>query len=252
VRILSVPHSARVLRPAPPFITIEAMTHKNLEDARGKVVAIDGPAGSGKSTTAKLVAAALGYQYLDTGAMYRALTWYAIGHKIDFSDAATLSAAAEHLTIEFKTQPDINRVFMDDIEVTAEIRLPEVTRHVSEVAAHKGVRAAMVAKQQEIGRRGSIVAEGRDTTTVVFRDAEVKVFLEASVEVRAERRFLEMKEMDIDTTVDLQIADIKRRDSYDSGREHSPLMKAPDAHVIDTSHLTIEQQVAKIIELAEK
>lgn len=215
-------------------------------------MAIDGPAGSGKSTTAKLVAAALGYQYLDTGAMYRALTWYAIQHSIAFSDADRLSATAKKLSIEFETHPDINRVFLDGVEVTTEIRLPEVTLHVSEVAAHKGVRSAMVAKQQQIGKAGAIVAEGRDTTTVVFRDAEVKVFLEASVEVRAARRCLEMKGMDVETSVELQIADIKRRDAYDSGREHSPLLKAPDAHVIDTSHLTIEQQVEQIIALAKE
>lgn len=224
-------------------------THSDTPQKQGRVIAIDGPAGSGKSTTAKQVAARLGYIYLDTGAMYRALTYYALQNNIAPSDATTLAKLADSLPINFKTGSDVNRVFIDGREVTAEIRTPEVTRHVSEISAHPGVRQAMVLKQKEFGSNGSVVAEGRDTTTVVFPHADLKVYLNASVQERAQRRLLEMSKAGVSTTLEAQVADIERRDAYDSGREHSPLTQADDAVVVDTTDLTIEGQVDKIIEL---
>jgi cytidylate kinase len=221
----------------------------NLTRLKGKIIAIDGPAGSGKTTTSRLLAARLGYQYLDTGAMYRALTYFALQNNITPSDAEKLQRVAEKVPLEFKTDEDVNHVFFNGTEVTKEIRLPEVTLHVSEVSAHPGVREAMVAKQKEIGRNGSIVAEGRDTTTVVFPNADLKIYLDASVEIRAQRRLLELAKHGVSTTLDEQLADIERRDRHDSGREHSPLMRARDAIVVDTSNLTIEGQVDHIIEL---
>jgi cytidylate kinase len=218
----------------------------------GKVIAIDGPAGSGKSTTAKLVAARLGYQYLDTGAMYRALTWYALQNGISPADGESLAEKAEQMEIRFQTTRDINKVFLDEVDVTTEIRTPPVTQHVSEVSAHKGVREAMVRKQQALGQQGSIVAEGRDTTTVVFPDADLKIFLQATVETRAERRTKDMKALGITSTVAEQVQDIKRRDHYDSNREHSPLTRAEDAHIVDTTNLTIAEQVDEIIRLLNK
>jgi cytidylate kinase len=212
-----------------------------------RVIAIDGPAGSGKSTTSRLLAAKLGYQYLDTGAMYRALTYFAITKGIAPSDAAKLSALAKVVDISFKTEAEINHVYINGEEVTNEIRTPAVTALVSEVSAHKGVREAMVAKQKEIGKKGSIVAEGRDTTTAVFPHADIKVYMDASVKQRAQRRLIDLAKMGIATTLEEQIADIERRDSYDSGRQHSPLMRANDAVIIDTTSLTIEQQVERII-----
>lgn len=226
------------------------MTEK--KTVKGKIVAIDGPAGSGKSTTAKLVAAQLGFSYLDTGAMYRALTYYAHLNNISPSNAQLLSELAEKLPIEFKTEADVNHVFIDGMEVTKEIRTMEVTKDVSEVSAHPGVRKAMVAKQIEYGHIGSIVAEGRDTTTVVFPEAGVKIFLIASVEERAKRRLLDMENSGVKSSTDEQKADLIRRDNYDSNREHSPLTKADDAVEIDTTGLTIEEQVAKIVELARQ
>jgi len=212
-------------------------------------IAIDGPAGSGKSTTAKLVAARLGFQFLDTGAMYRALTYKALQDNVAPSDADKLAGMANDMHIRFETSDNGNRVFCDDTEVTTEIRTPEVTLHVSEVSAHPGVRKAMVAKQQEIAKGQNVVAEGRDTTTVVFPDAQVKVFLIATVEERAKRRLKDLKHAGHESSIEEQMADIERRDKYDSSRAHSPLRKADGAVEIDTSTMTVEQQVDKILSL---
>jgi cytidylate kinase len=225
------------------------MQKYNLPRLKGRIIAIDGPAGSGKSTTARIVAARLGYRYLDTGAMYRALTCFALKNNVAPSDAARLQALAETLTIEFETHEDVNRVTINGEDVTEEIRSPEVTRHVSEVSAHKGVREALVAKQKEIGRHGSVVIEGRDTTTAVFPDADIKIYMEASVEERARRRLLDLVKMGISTTLEELKADIIRRDAYDSSRTHSPLKRAKDAYVIDTTNMTIESQTDHLISL---
>lgn len=219
----------------------------NLTKYRDKVVAIDGPAGSGKSTTARLVAAELNYSYLDTGAMYRALTHFALTNSIELSDGNALALIAEKLKIRFETAAEINRVFLGDEEVTDEIRTPEVTKAVSEISAHLGVRQAMVLKQQKIGQGGSVVAEGRDTTTVVFPEADVKIFLQATVHQRAQRRLIELAKAGVATTIEEQVADLERRDAYDTGRKHSPLTKAKDAYVIDTSDCTIEEQVERVL-----
>ena len=216
---------------------------------QGKIVAIDGPAGAGKSTTAKLVAQSLGYRYLDTGAMYRVLTYFAHKNGIRPSDGAKLAQAAQQMQIEFENRGGVDRVLVDGTDVTTEIRTPEVTRHVSEVSAHKEVRRIMVEKQRELGKSGSIVAEGRDITTVVFPDADVKVYLDASVSERAKRRLGDVTTMGIQSTHQEQEADIRRRDEYDSTRTHSPLTKAKGAVVVDTTHLTIEQQVDRIVAL---
>ncbi len=224
-------------------------TKINLPRLKGKIIAIDGPAGSGKSTTSKLLAARLGYTYLDTGAMYRALTYFALKNGIAASDGPKLAALANKLPIQFETSEEVNRVFINGEDVTAEIRTPEVTKHVSEVSAHKGVREAMVTKQKKLGKDGSIVAEGRDTTTVVFPAADIKIFLQASVKERARRRLLDLTKMGISTTVEEQEADIKRRDDHDSNRQHSPLTKAKDAYTVDTTDMTIEGQVDFIISL---
>lgn len=221
----------------------------NLSSLKGKIVAIDGPAGSGKSTTSKLIAARLGYMYLDTGAMYRSLTYFAIKNNIAFSDEETLAKLAHILPIKFKTSADVNRVFLNGKDVTDEIRLPEVTKNASEVAAHKAVREAMVKKQQEYGKEGSIVAEGRDTTTVVFPNADVKIYLNASVEQRAQRRLLDLMKVGVTTTLQELQEEIKNRDHKDSSREHSPLMKSKDAILVDTTNMTLEGQVDYIVNL---
>ena len=216
---------------------------------RGKVIAIDGPAGSGKSTTAKIVAERLGFTYLDTGAMYRALTYYALENKINPADEKKLAEIAEQLPLEFRRIDGGNLVFLNGQDISKEIRTPEVTKNVSEVSAHLLVRRAMVARQKDFGKKGSIVAEGRDTTTVVFPDADLKIYMDASVKERAKRRLLDLSNMGIESDLSEQEQDINRRDKFDSGREHSPLTIAEDAVVIDTTNLTIEKQVERIVEL---
>ena len=216
-----------------------------------KVIAIDGPAGSGKSTTAKILAARLGYIYLDTGAMYRALTWLAVQNGVAPSDNSRLEVLARSASIEFRTTEDVNRVFINGWEVTAEIRSPMVTQLVSEVSAHPKVRLAMVEKQRAMGARSGVVAEGRDTTTVVFPEADVKIYLDADVQTRAQRRLIDMTRLGVSSTLEEQIADLQRRDKLDSEREHSPLRRARDAHVVNTSQTTIEEQVERVLAVLE-
>lgn len=222
-----------------------------LSSLEGKVIAIDGPAGSGKSTTARLLAARLGYIYLDTGAMYRAVTLFALRNDVSPDDARALEAIAGKVVIEFKPEGDGNRVFLNGEDVSAAIRSPEVTAAVSQVSAHPGVREAMVRQQREIAIKGSVVAEGRDTTSVVFPEADLKVYLEASPAERARRRLIDFTRLNISSSIEEQMKDLQRRDAYDSGRAHSPLTRTGDAVVIDTTNLTVEEQVDRIIKLAK-
>ena len=224
----------------------------NLKKLQNRIIAIDGPAGSGKSTTSRMLAARLGYSYLDTGAMYRSLTFFAMKRNIMPADSVQLSSLARQLTFRFDTRKAVNRVFVNGEDVTDQIRSPEVTQRVSEVSAHQGVREIMVAKQKELGKHGSIVAEGRDTTTTVFPQADVKVYLDASVETRARRRLIDLAKMNVSTSLEEQIEDLTRRDAYDSGREHSPLQRAHDAYVVDTTNLTIDEQVDSVIALLKR
>ena len=222
---------------------------RNLERLKSKTVTIDGPAGSGKSTTARLLATGLGYRYLDTGAMYRALTHFARDLGVDASDAVKLTKLAKTLPIEFIQEQDIQHVLINGVDVTDEIRSPEVTAMVSEVSAHAGVREAMVAIQRKLGAKGSVVAEGRDCATVVFPKADFKSYMDATVEARAQRRLLDLMKMGKTLPLEEVKASIERRDNYDSNRKHSPLKKAKNAYVVDTTNLTIEEQVEHIMSL---
>ncbi len=213
-----------------------------------KVIAIDGPAGSGKSTTAKLVAQRLNFLYLDTGAMYRAITLKALENGVDVNDEKKLEKLTKNSVMSFKNENGINKIFLDGEDVTEKIRKPLVDQNVSFVSMHKKVRKILVEKQKEIGRKNDLVAEGRDTTTVVFPHA-FKVYLCADIEERARRRFLELKEKGIQTSLEEQIKEIAKRDKIDSERKASPLCVDEDAVVVDTSHLTIEEQVNKVLEL---
>ena len=213
-----------------------------------QVIAIDGPAGSGKSTTAKLVARELNFLYLDTGAMYRAITLKALENGVDVNDEQKLEKLAKNSVISFENEADLDRIFLDGKDVTEKIREPVVNQQVSFVSMHEKVRRVLVEKQREIGRRNDLVAEGRDITTVVFPHA-FKIYLDADLKERAKRRFLELEAKGISTSLDEQIEEIARRDRLDSERETSPLCLDEDAVVVDTTHLTIEEQVNKVIEL---
>lgn len=213
-----------------------------------KVIAIDGPAGSGKSTTAKLVAKKLGFLYLDTGAMYRAITLKALESGVDVNDEESLEQLTKNSVIAFKSQDGVNRIWLDGRDVTEKIREPRVDRNVSYPSMHKKVRRLLVEMQKKMGKENDLVAEGRDTTTVVFPRA-FKVYLDADVKERARRRLLELKEKGMETTLEEQIREISRRDKLDSERETSPLLRDKDAVVVDTTGLTIEQQVDRVIQL---
>jgi len=207
------------------------------------VIAIDGPAGAGKSTVAREVAAALGMTYLDTGAMYRCVALAATERGVDPADGEAAAALARELRISF----DGGRVLLDGRDVSAAIRAPEVSAAASAVSVHPGVREAMVARQRELIAGGRYVAEGRDVGTVVSPDAPLKVFLTASEEERARRRAAQTGE-----DVAAVLAAQRRRDRRDRERAHSPLRPAPDAVELDTTGLTREQVVARVVALARE
>lgn len=206
------------------------------------VVAIDGPAGSGKSTVARKLAEALGLDYLDTGAMYRSVTFAALANGVDPEDDDKVALLAREVRIDLR--PD-GSVLVDGVDATTQIRGPEVSRSVSAVAANQEVRAELVSRQREWARRrGGGVLEGRDIGTVVFPSARLKVYLTAQPEVRAARRAREVTDLDYDSVA----ADLARRDEYDSTRRHDPLREADDALIVDTSELTIDQVVELLVE----
>lgn len=209
------------------------------------VVAIDGPAGAGKSTIAKRVAARLGYVYLDTGAMYRAVALWALETGIDPEDHYRLGQLANQAEIRF----DAGRVLLNTRDVTAEIRRPDVSAAASRVAACPGVRTAMREEQRRMGKLQSCVMEGRDIGTVVFPDARIKIFLDASVEERARRRAAELGG---DTSVAAVAAEIAERDHRDRTRAEAPLTQAPDAEYLDSSSLTPEQVEEAILKLVRQ
>ncbi len=215
---------------------------------RKLVIAIDGPAASGKSTTARLVAEALGYVHIDTGAMYRAVTLKVLRAGIRPSDGERIERLLATTHVALRREGKATRVVLDGEDVNAEIRSPEVTRAVSMVSRHKIVREAMVREQRRMGSEGGIVLEGRDIGTVVFPDADLKFFMIAGIEARARRRREELEARGISPDMDGLIEEIRERDSQDSTREESPLRKAEDAIEVDTSDLTIEEQVRVVVE----
>ena len=213
------------------------------------VIAIDGPAGSGKSTVARLVAEKLGYLHLNTGAMYRAVTLEALKTGVDLDDEAALIDVAENCIIEFADGGI--KTLLGGVDVSNEIYLPIVDKVISDIVKISGVRRAMVAQQQRIGKQGGVVTEGRDVTTVVFPNADVKIYLDASLEARAKRRYTELKEKGAEISLSEVEADMRMRDEKDSSREDSPLGVAVDATMIDTTNLTIEESVEAILALME-
>ncbi|MDD5097943.1 MAG: (d)CMP kinase [Candidatus Omnitrophica bacterium] len=216
------------------------------------IVAIDGPAGAGKSTVAKILAKRLGFLYIDTGAMYRALTLKALDNNIDIYDERKINDLALKTIIDLRSNPDGSlSILLDGKDVSLEIRRPRITQYVSDVSKIKGVRQVLVKMQRELGKKGDCVLEGRDIGTVVFPNAEKKFFIDASAEVRVNRRFKELKGLN-QNVAEVDVAkDLSNRDKIDSTREVSPLRKAEDAIYIDTTELSIEGVVEKMLELCK-
>ena len=212
-------------------------------------VAIDGPASAGKSTVAKIVAKKLHFIYCDTGAMYRSVTFAALKNHVKLDDDQALKELLKTIEIRFVPAEPEQRVFVNDEEVTQAIRTPEITNNVSLVSAQPSVRAELTKRQQEIAEAGGIVMDGRDIGTTVLPNAEVKIFLVASVHERAVRRFKENQTKGINTPLDVLEKEIEERDYKDSHREISPLTQAKDAVLVDTTSLTIDQVVDQILEI---
>ncbi|MFP3415322.1 (d)CMP kinase [Bacillus sp. SIMBA_074] len=210
-------------------------------------IAIDGPAAAGKSTVAKVVAKKLSYVYIDTGAMYRTVTYAALEQKVDIENEEKLMEVVKNVNIEFQQGENTQLVFLNGQDVSEVIRTPDVTNRVSIVAKHRLVREEMVRRQQGLAKKGGVVMDGRDIGTHVLPDAEVKIFMLASVEERAERRHLENMNKGFDSNLEQLREEIARRDKLDSEREVSPLKKADDALELDTTSLSIEEVVQKIM-----
>ncbi|MGB2958614.1 MAG: (d)CMP kinase [Bacteroidota bacterium] len=216
------------------------------------VIAIDGPAASGKSTTAKLVARRLGYVHVDTGAMYRAVTLKVLRAELDPLDEESIGRLLESTRVALEDHAGVLRVFLDDEDVTEEIRTSEVTRSVSSVSSLRSVRRAMVREQRRMGEKGGIVLEGRDIGTVVFPDADVKFFVVASINERARRRLREIRQTGVEANLEDLERELEERDRTDSTRSESPLQRADDAIEVDTSSLTIDQQVELVVETVQR
>jgi cytidylate kinase len=215
------------------------------------IIAIDGPAGSGKSTTAKLVAQKLNYLYIDTGAMYRAVTLFALRNGLMGKNDVIIELAKQ-LEIVLNFIDGQTKITVNGEDVSEEIRTFEVNSNVSEISTIEGVRKILVEKQQKMGKDGGVVMEGRDITTVVFPNADVKIFLTAGIDERAIRRAKEFSEKGTDVPLEKVKENLKTRDYIDSNREASPLTKTPDSLEVDTSNITIEQQVQIILDYVKE
>jgi len=216
------------------------------------VIAMDGPAASGKSTTAQLVAQRLGYLHVDTGAMYRAVTLKVLRNRIKPDDERAIARLLNATHVELKEVDSSLKVFLDSEDVTEAIRSADVTNAVSAVSRLRRVRQKMVQEQRLMGKEKGIVLEGRDIGTVVFPNADLKIFMVADIEARAVRRQAELRAKGVETDLAVLMKEIEKRDRTDSTRYESPLRRAPDAVVLDTSHLTIEEQVECVVRKAKE
>jgi len=219
---------------------------------RQLVIAIDGPAGAGKSTVAKAIAQALNYTYIDTGAMYRAVALAALRSGVPLDDEQALTELAQQLHIELQPAPGGNRVLLNGEDVTEALRTPEVGAAASPVAAVPGVRHRLVEQQRAMARRGGVVMDGRDIGTVVFPDADVKLFLTASAEERAKRRWLELQAKGFRQSLEEIRRSLEERDRRDAERAVSPLRKADDAVEIDTTDKSVDEVVRLVLDIVRK
>ena len=223
-----------------------------MNTARKLVIAIDGPAGSGKSTIASRLARRLGYINLESGAMYRALALKALEQNVSLDDGAELRQLAENTSMQLEPSGEGNRVLLDGRDVSQRIREADVTAAASRVSVHPPVRQLMVARQRELGRDGGVVMEGRDIGTAVFPNADVKIFLDADARIRAERRLLQNGPSSSAHEKEHVAAELAARDQRDRTRSASPLVAAPDAVLLDTTHKSIDEVVAEVQEIVEK
>ena len=217
------------------------------------VITIDGAAGVGKSSTAKEIAKRLGYQYFDTGAMYRAVTLFFIKMSVDLESISQVNESLDaiKLNIDFSSESEM-QIFLDEEDISLKIRSQEVTNKVSEVSALKDVREMMVKIQRSFTENGNFVVEGRDIGTVVFPDAKYKFYLQADYDIRAKRRLADFEKINEAKNINLIKKDLEKRDKYDSSRKLSPLKKPENAIVIDTTHCSFEEQVDQILKHIEK
>jgi cytidylate kinase len=216
------------------------------------IIAIDGPAGAGKSTVARAVARRLGYLFINTGAMYRAVAWKALRQGVSLDDATRIGQLAGESLIELAGDVDSMRVLIDGRDITDEVATPQISQAASVVSAIPTVRRALVARQQQMGRAGGVVIEGRDIGTQVFPNAEVKIYLDASAEARAQRRFDEDSARGVAVaSFDQMKSEIEERDLRDKTRADSPLTQAEDAVYIDSSAMAIEEVVERILEIVK-
>jgi cytidylate kinase len=224
-----------------------------LNERKPLTVAIDGPAGAGKSTVARALAQRFGLLNLESGAMYRAFALKAIEAGIATNDAAALEALAHATQVRLEPGQDGNRVLLDGVDVTSQLRTPQITAAASEVSVHPPIRRWLVALQQALGAKGNVVMEGRDIGTVVFPHAPVKIFLDASPEKRGERRYEQTRGAAVATQLPVKVLEeIRERDRRDRTRADSPLRPAPDATIIDSTDLTLDQVIERASALVEK
>lgn len=216
------------------------------------IIAIDGPSGAGKSTLSKLLAQQLNYVHLDTGAMYRCVALSAMNQGIDPGDYGRLGILAQKLQVEFVHTPAGDLVFLDGKDVSAAIRTPEVSLLTSKISAAPSVRAALVALQRRLGESGGVVLEGRDIGTVVFPQAQVKFFLNATAEARGERRYEELIAKGVKVSLQQTINEVVTRDAADSEREHAPLLQSDDAVFIDSTNLSIEEVLSLMVAIVNQ
>ncbi|MEW6298466.1 MAG: (d)CMP kinase [Thermodesulfobacteriota bacterium] len=214
---------------------------------RGLIIAVDGPAGAGKSSSSRLLAERLGYRYIDTGALYRAVGLLALEQNVDLEDHAAVVALCDRLDLRFVSGAEGTRLLLGGRDVTAEIRRPEVSQMASKVSALPGVRQRLLTVQRELGRGGGVVMEGRDIGTVVFPDADIKFYLDASPEERGRRRHAELGAQEGPESLATTMREMAERDRRDSARAHAPLQRAADAVLVDTTALTLEEVVATLL-----
>lgn len=212
-------------------------------------IAIDGPAGAGKSTVAQIVAKSLDYIYIDTGAMYRAVTWLVVRNNLNADNIKAITDAAKNADIRLKFVDGKTQVYVNDNDVTEQIRTPDISRRVAEIAQLPEVRDVLIVKQRHMAEFGGVVMDGRDIGTCVLPNADVKLFLTASIEERARRRWRELTAKGIDISFEDIAKDIVCRDKMDCERKVAPLKQAPDAVLVDTTQLSIEEAVQKILEI---